>query len=82
MFCFSNVGLVIINTLENCFFQIFSYSLAYVRIISEKTKGKIHVRPSMGKQNIQAKEVYRSSLPVQLTAVVDEETSYDQLQKY
>ena len=57
MLCFSSIlGHVIISTLEDCFFQILPYSLAYVRIISEKTKGKIQVRPSLGKQNIQAKE--------------------------
>ena len=57
MLCFSSIlGHVIISTLEDCFFQILPYSLAYVRIISEKTKGKIQVRPSLGKQNIQAKD--------------------------
>ena len=30
----------------------------YVRIIYEKTKGQIPLRPSLGKQNIQAIEVY------------------------
>ena len=57
MFCFSNIGHVIISTLENCLFQILSYSLAYIRIISEKTKGDIQVRPSLGKHNLQTKEV-------------------------
>ena len=46
------------NTLENCSFQISSYSCAYVRIIYEKTKGQVSLGPLMGKQNIQAKEVY------------------------
>ena len=34
---------------------------AYVRIIYEKTKGQIPLRPSLGKQNIQAIEVYHIS---------------------
>ena len=46
------------NTLENCFFQISCYSRAYVRIIYEKTKGQVSLGPLLGKQNIQAKEVY------------------------
>ena len=48
------------NTLENCFFQISSYSRAYVRIIYEKTKSQVPLRPLLGKQNIQAKKVYSS----------------------
>ena len=46
------------NTLENCFFQIPSYSRAYVRIIQEKTKSQVPLGPLLGKQNIQPKEVY------------------------
>ena len=46
-----------IITLENCFFQISSYSPAYVRIIYEKMKGPVPLRPLLGKQNVQAKEV-------------------------
>ena len=42
------------NTLENCFFQISSYSPAYLRIIYEKTKGQVPLGPLLGKQNIQA----------------------------
>ena len=37
---------------------MFSYSPVHVRIIYEKTKGQILSRPSLGKQNIQAKEGY------------------------
>ena len=33
----------------------------YVRIIYEKTKGQIPLQPSLGKQNIQPKEVYHIS---------------------
>ena len=46
------------NTLENCFVQISSYSRAYLRINYEKTKGEVPLGPLLGKQNIQAKEVY------------------------
>ena len=46
------------NTVDNCFIQISFYLRAYVRIRYEKTKGQIPLRPSLGKQNIQAKEVY------------------------
>ena len=48
------------NTLENCFFQISSHSLANVCIIYEKTKGQVPLGPLLGKQNMQAKEVYSS----------------------
>ena len=48
------------NTLENCFFQISSHSLANVCIIYEKTKGQVPLGPLSGKQNMQAKEVYSS----------------------
>ena len=60
------------NTLENCFSQISFYSYAYVRIIYEKTKGQVPLGPLLGKQNIQAKEVYYSEtatyLPLQRRA--------------
>ena len=46
------------NTLGNRFFQISSYSRAYLRIIYEKTMGQVPPGPLLGKQNIQAKEVY------------------------
>ena len=46
------------NTQGNCFFQISSYSHAYLRIIYERTKGQVPLGPLLGKQNIQAKEVY------------------------
>ena len=46
------------NTLGNRFFQISSYSRAYLRIIYEKTKGQVPLEPLLGKQNIQAEEVY------------------------
>ena len=40
------------------FFQISCYSRAYLRIIYEKTKGQGPPGLLLGKQNIQAKEVY------------------------
>ena len=40
------------NTPENCFFQILSYSPAYVGINCEKTKGEVPSGPLLGKQNI------------------------------
>ena len=46
------------DTLENFFFQSSYYSRPYVRMIYEKTKGQVPLRPLLGKQNIQAKEVY------------------------
>ena len=46
------------NTLGNRFFQISSYSRAYLRIIYEKTMGQVPLGPLLAKQNIQAKEVY------------------------
>ena len=46
------------NTLENCFFQISSYSRAYLVIIYKKTKGQVPLGPLLGKQNVQSKEVY------------------------
>ena len=45
------------NTLGNRFFQISSYSDTYLRIIYEKTMSHVPLR-LLGKQNIQAKEVY------------------------
>ena len=38
------------NTLEDCFFQILSYSHSYA-----KTKGEVPLGPLLGKQNIQVK---------------------------
>ena len=46
------------NTLENCFFQSTFYSPAYLCIIYEEKKGQVPLGPLLGKQNIQAKEVY------------------------
>ena len=46
------------NTLENCFFQIASYSRAYIDIIYEKKKSQVPLGPLLEKQNIKAKEVY------------------------
>ena len=46
------------NTLENRFFQISSYSCAYLHIIYEKTMGQVPLGPLLGKQNIQAKKVF------------------------
>ena len=43
------------NTLRNHFFQISSYSRAYVRIIYEKTMGQVPLGSLLWKQNIQAK---------------------------
>ena len=43
------------NTLEDCFFQISSYSHTYGRITYEKTKGEVPLGPLLGKQNIQVK---------------------------
>ena len=37
------------NTLENCFFQISSYSRAYLRVIYEKTMGQVLLGPLLGK---------------------------------
>ena len=58
---------------ENCFIQIPSYSrsnVRRVRMIYEKTKGQIALRPSLGKQNIQVKEVYRPSRVFQISSPV------------
>ena len=41
--------------------QVLSNSRAYLRIIYEKTKGQVPLGPSIGKENIQAKEVYSIS---------------------
>ena len=46
------------NTLGNRFFQISSYSRACLCIISEKTMDQVPLGPILGKQNIQAKEIY------------------------
>ena len=46
------------NTLQNSFFQILSNSRAYLRITYEKTNSQDLLGPLLGKQNIQAKEVY------------------------
>ena len=46
------------NTLENCFFQISSFSHTHVRITYEKTSGEVLLGPVLGKQNVQEKEVY------------------------
>ena len=46
------------KALENCFCQISSYSRTYLRVIYKKTKGQVPPGPLLGKQNIQAKEVY------------------------
>ena len=43
------------NTLRNHFFQISSYSRAYVRIIYEKTMGQVPLGSLLWKQNIRAK---------------------------
>ena len=37
------------NTLENCFFQISSYSRAYLRVIYEKTMGQVRLGPLLEK---------------------------------
>ena len=50
------------------------YSRTYVRIIYEKTKGQIPLGPLLGKQNIQAKEVYSSYV-----IIGKKETPYDQM---
>ena len=42
------------NTLGNRFFQISSYSRAYLLIIYEKTMGQVPLGPLLGKQNIRA----------------------------
>ena len=55
---------------EYCFIQISSYARAYVRMIYENTKGQIALRPSLRKQNIQAKEVYRPSRVFQISSPV------------
>ena len=46
------------NTQGNGFFQISSHSRAYVSIICEKTIEQIRLRPSLGKQNIQANTLF------------------------
>ena len=67
MFCFPNTGRVIINTLENCFFQISSYSHAYLCcIIYENTNGQVLLQPLLGEQTIPAKEVSLLLVPAGL----------------
>ena len=46
------------NTQDNGFFPISSHSRAYVSIICEKTIEQIRLRPSLGKQNIQANTLF------------------------
>jgi len=48
--------------LENCFFQISFYTRAYVPLIYGKTKSQVPLGPLLGKQTIQAKEVYSRNL--------------------
>ena len=48
MFCFLNTGHVIILS-GNRFFQISSYSLAYLRIIYEMTMDQVPLGPAIGK---------------------------------
>ena len=55
---------------EYCFIQISSYSRAYVRMIYENITGQIALRPSLRKQNIQAKEVDRPSRVFQISSPV------------
>ena len=62
------------HALENRFFQISFYSRAYVRIVYKKTKGQIPLGPFLGKQNIQAKEVYSSYV-----IISQKYTLYDQM---
>ena len=50
------------NTLRNSFFQISSYLREHLRIHCEKTAGQVPLGPLLGKQNIQAKEVYCAML--------------------
>ena len=50
------------NTLRNSFFQISSYLREHLRIYCEKTAGQVPLGPLLGKQNIQAKEVYCAML--------------------
>ena len=47
------------NTPENCLFQIALYSRAYYAWFMKRLLGQIPLGPSLGKQNILAKEVYR-----------------------
>ena len=50
------------NTLQNSFIQISSYLREHLRIYCEKTGGQVPLGPLLGKQNIQAKEVYCAML--------------------
>ena len=58
MFCLISQCRSCDNTQKSCSIQISPYSRANVRIIYEKTKRQIPLRPSLGEQSIQAKEVY------------------------
>ena len=64
MFCFPNTGYAD-DTLGNRFFQISSYQHAYLRIIYEKTMSQVPLG-LLGKQNIQAKEVYYAEMDIDL----------------
>ena len=50
------------NTLRSSFFQISSYLREHLRIPCEKTAGQVPLGPLLGKQNIQAKQVYCAML--------------------
>ena len=50
------------NILRNSFFQISSYLREHLRIHCEKTAEQVPLEPLLGKQNIQAKEVYCAML--------------------
>ena len=51
-----------------CFFQISSYSRAFVRIIYEKTKGRVPLGPLLGKQRSQEKSI-ANTLPDDLSVL-------------
>ena len=57
MFCFPNTGhVIILQGTVSLKFRL--YHAAYVCIIYEKTMGQVSLSPLLGKQNIQAKEMY------------------------
>ena len=60
------------NTLKSCFYQISSHSSAYLRIIYEKTKGQDPLWPLLGKQYIQAKEVYLDVIMRMIDSLIEE----------
>ena len=60
------------NTLKSCFDQISSHSSAYLRIIYEKTKGQDPLGPLLGKQYIQAKEVYLDVMMRLIDSLIEE----------